>query len=302
VTAQLIAQTVAREFISYTEALETPTGEDSQKVHTTVVTAATEAHEKRFERLLLAMLAGVAAALMGAVAVWTRARTDAVIRTADQAAAAGVPVLGTVIASAPASADDLAEYHRLRRQLQLLTDRTRDGSNRGAVLMLTSPAGEVETSQVASNLCDAFRLADSRSILVDAKVLEPPTLTDQQLASRASGNVHMPGRAEDTKWPENSKADTRNRARTSVLTATKRVLWAAEHGGERLPEVPAQRARSAGPDQSESNITAELIDGLRREYQHIIIVPMGSSSWWRWARRDAAISDVRPRACAPQLG
>src|SRR3984893_2243581 len=94
--AQLIAQTLAREFISYTEALETPTGEDSQKVHTTVVTAATEAHEKRFERLLLAMLAGVAALLTGAVAVWIRARTDAVIRSADQAAAGGVPVLGTV--------------------------------------------------------------------------------------------------------------------------------------------------------------------------------------------------------------
>ncbi|MDB4883197.1 MAG: Lipid-A-disaccharide synthase, partial [Gemmatimonadetes bacterium] len=91
--AQLIAQTVAQEFVSYTEALETPTGEDSQKVHTTVVTAATEPHEKRFERLLLAMLAGVTALLIGAVAVWIRARTDAVIRTAHQAAAAGVPVL-----------------------------------------------------------------------------------------------------------------------------------------------------------------------------------------------------------------
>jgi capsular polysaccharide biosynthesis protein len=269
--AQQIAQTVAREFISYTEALETPTGEDSQKVHTTVVTAATEAHEKRFERLLLAVLAGVAALLMGAVAVWIRARTDAVIRTADQAAAAGVPVLGTVMVSAPASADDLAGYHRLRTQLQSMTDRTGDASNRGAVLMLTSPVGEVETAQVASNLRDAFELAGSRSIVVDAKVLEAEAATDQPLASRASGNGHKPGGAEDTIGPENNKADARDRARINVRRATKRVLWGMEHGGERLPEVPAQSAWSAGPDQLELNTAAELIDGLRSEYEHVII-------------------------------
>ena len=35
--ARLLADTLANEFINYTDALETPTGEDSQKVHTTVV-------------------------------------------------------------------------------------------------------------------------------------------------------------------------------------------------------------------------------------------------------------------------
>jgi capsular polysaccharide biosynthesis protein len=74
--ARLIARTLGREFILYTEALETPTGEDSHKVHTTVVTAASEAHQNRVERLLLAMLAGLAALLMGGVAVWIRSRTD----------------------------------------------------------------------------------------------------------------------------------------------------------------------------------------------------------------------------------
>ena len=38
--AQRLADTLAAEFVSYTDALETPTGEDGQKVHTTVVTAA----------------------------------------------------------------------------------------------------------------------------------------------------------------------------------------------------------------------------------------------------------------------
>jgi Mrp family chromosome partitioning ATPase len=44
-----------------------------------------------------------------------------------------------------------------------------------------------------------------------------------------------------------------------------------EHGGKRLPEVPAQRACSAGPDQLGLNTKAKLIDGLRSEYEHIII-------------------------------
>lgn len=253
--AQLIAQTVAQEFVSYTEALETPTGEDSQKVHTTVVTAAIEPHEKRFERLLLAMLAGVTALLIGAVAVWIRARTDAVIRPTDQAAAAGVPVLGTVIASPPASVGVLAGYHRLRTQLQSMTDRTGDASNRGAVLMLTPPVGEVETAQVASNPRDAFKLAASRSIVVDTKVLEAEAATDHPLASRASGNRHRPAGAEDTKGPENNKADARDRARINVLTATmratKRVLLGLSTAARGFPR---SRRRARGrPARTSSN-------------------------------------------------
>jgi capsular polysaccharide biosynthesis protein len=253
--AQLIAQTVAQEFVSYTEALETPTGEDSQKVHTTVVTAAIEPHEKRFERLLLAMLAGVTALLIGAVAVWIRARTDAVIRPTDQAAAAGVPVLGTVIASPPALVGVLAGYHRLRTQLQSTTDRTGDASRRGAVLMLTPPVGEVETAQVASNPRDAFKLAASRSIVVDTKVLEAEAATDHPLASRASGNGHRPAGAEDTKGPENNKADARDRARINVLTATmratKRVLLGLSTAARGFPR---SRRRARGrPARTSSN-------------------------------------------------
>ena len=99
--ARLLANTLATEFINYAEALETPTGEDGQKVHTTVVTAASEPREQRFERILLGALAAVTALVLGAVAVWIRSRTDPVVRTADQAAAAaGVPVIGCVT-SAP---------------------------------------------------------------------------------------------------------------------------------------------------------------------------------------------------------
>lgn len=80
--ARLIADTLAQEFISYTTALETPTGEDSQKVHTTVISVASEPRERRAERVILGVLAGLTALLLGSVAVWIRSRTDPVVRTA----------------------------------------------------------------------------------------------------------------------------------------------------------------------------------------------------------------------------
>jgi hypothetical protein len=112
------------------------------------------------------------------------------------------------------------------------------------------------------SLCAAFELADRRSIMVDAKVWKPQTSTAQQFALRASGNRHRPNGGERTEGPENNRAVTRDQARISVLTATNRVLWGV-HPRERLPEVPTQKASSADPDQLESIIAAELIDGLR---------------------------------------
>lgn len=74
--AQQIADTVATEFIAYTAAIETPTGDDSQKIHTTLVSAAGPAHKDPLERGLLYLLAALTALLMGAVAVWMRATRD----------------------------------------------------------------------------------------------------------------------------------------------------------------------------------------------------------------------------------
>lgn len=71
--ARQIADTLANEFISYAAAVETPTGEDNHKVHTTVVTAASDGRENRLEPVLLGVLAAIAALLLGAVAVWIRA-------------------------------------------------------------------------------------------------------------------------------------------------------------------------------------------------------------------------------------
>jgi capsular polysaccharide biosynthesis protein len=72
--ARQLAEAVAEQFISYAGALETPTGEDGQKVKTTVVSAASEAQSRLAERIGLGVLLALAALLIGAVAVWVRAR------------------------------------------------------------------------------------------------------------------------------------------------------------------------------------------------------------------------------------
>ncbi|MBU8833120.1 YveK family protein [Mycolicibacterium goodii] len=76
--AELIANTVAREFVAYTAAIETATGEDSQKVRTTLVSDATPARRDPVERALLYLLAALAALLLGAAAVWIRASREEV--------------------------------------------------------------------------------------------------------------------------------------------------------------------------------------------------------------------------------
>ena len=72
--ARLLADTVADEFINYASALETPTGEDDQKVRTTVVSTASAPRSRLAERVALGLLTALAAVLVGAVAVWIRSR------------------------------------------------------------------------------------------------------------------------------------------------------------------------------------------------------------------------------------
>jgi capsular polysaccharide biosynthesis protein len=81
--AQQIAKTLAAEFVAYATAVETPTGEDSQKVTTTVVSTATAGRENRLQPVLLGLLAGLAALVLGAVAVWIRAARHAAPSAAE---------------------------------------------------------------------------------------------------------------------------------------------------------------------------------------------------------------------------
>jgi capsular polysaccharide biosynthesis protein len=70
IRAKRIADAVASEFIRYAASLETPTGEDSHKVNTVVVSAAGQGRENRLAPVLLGVLAAVTALLLGGVAVW----------------------------------------------------------------------------------------------------------------------------------------------------------------------------------------------------------------------------------------
>ena len=138
--ARQLAQTVAEQFSGYADALETPTGEDSQKVKTTVVSAASEPRSRLAERVALGVLVTLAALLTGAVAVWIRSLTDPVIRTAERAGAvAGVPVVGCVTLADAASPDDLGAYLRLWTHLRSKAD-----PGTSPVSMLISAVGEVE--------------------------------------------------------------------------------------------------------------------------------------------------------------
>jgi len=70
--ARRIAGTVADEFVVYTQALESPTGVDAQKVKTTVVSQASEPRSRLAERVTSGVLIVVLALLAGATAVWIR--------------------------------------------------------------------------------------------------------------------------------------------------------------------------------------------------------------------------------------
>jgi capsular polysaccharide biosynthesis protein len=244
--ARLFADTLANEFVSYTDALETPTGEDGQKVHTTVVSVASEPRERRAERVVLGVLAALAALLLGAVAVWIRSLMDPVVRTADRAAvAAGVPVIGCVTAETAASVDDLEGYRRLRTRLRAMTERTGGADDRGRVLVLTCAVGEVDTASIASNLGRAMELAGGRAIVLDATI---PVATGPAPDS-ATGN-----RATDEDNDRSESAEPSIARRADGFPDTLSVSgWADE------------------PDLAAKDAAAGLFDGLRNEYAHVIV-------------------------------
>lgn len=101
--AQQIAQTVADQFVLYAEAIETPTGQDGQKVHTTVVTAATPPQGNALERNALGGLLTLAALLAGASAVWIRSSRDPELQLVRKTAAGSEPYGATEMPFDPES-------------------------------------------------------------------------------------------------------------------------------------------------------------------------------------------------------
>lgn len=160
--AQRLADTYAREFISYAAALETPTGEDGQKIHVTTVTAASTPHGDIAERGVLGVLAALAAVLVGAVAVWIRAAIDPLVRTAERATAAtGIPVLGSVSGQPAFSGDDIERFRRLRTLLNAQSG----GDGRVLELVPVQPDCDVRTT--ALNLSRVLHLTGRRCVVVD---------------------------------------------------------------------------------------------------------------------------------------
>lgn len=74
--ARRIADTVANEFVTYTQALESPTGVDAQRVQTTVVSQASQPRSRLAERIAIGALIGVLALLAGATAVSMRSAAN----------------------------------------------------------------------------------------------------------------------------------------------------------------------------------------------------------------------------------
>lgn len=158
--ARRIAEAVGNEFVAYTAAIESPTGEDAQKVQTKVVSNASQPRSRIAESVLVGLLFAVLAALAGAVAVWIRWATDRVVRMPRQAAsAAHLPVVGTVD---PATADSLATLNPYRRVRAAL------GENNAHVIQLSPVDADVDTAAIAANLASVSALSGHRSVVLDA--------------------------------------------------------------------------------------------------------------------------------------
>ncbi|MGW0023006.1 hypothetical protein [Rhodococcus sp. NPDC003383] len=233
--AQLLADTFAREFIEYADASETPTGADGQKVHAQVITAATEPHERRVERIGLAVIAALAGLVLGAIAVWVRAQTDRVVRTAARAAQlSAVPVLGSVPEVSNAEGSDFERYRRLRAQLRSTIDRLHGSDRSGLVWMIASVADEADSSVLAANLGRALELRDGRVTVIDAAEETAAGLGEED--SRDSEGVGSPSLRTNADQP-------------APIAPTK---WGSDSGD--LPTA-----------------FGELTDRLRKQYAHVVV-------------------------------
>jgi capsular polysaccharide biosynthesis protein len=237
--AKEIAATLAAEFISYTEALETPTGEDDQKVHTTIVTSAREPQQQTTERVLLGVVVAATALLAGAVAVWVRARTDPVVRTADGAAAtAGLRVLGSVVTAPQIGSAELQDYRRVRTRLRTMTDHTETVSYLGRCLVLASTNGEADAAAVARNLGRVLELTGDRTVVVNGEMADR---IEGEHGSHGPSNGYHP-------WP------------------------IPERGAEGDPDTLSP---SNGADLYGTKTGFRLIDRLKVEYRTVLIAAPG---------------------------
>jgi capsular polysaccharide biosynthesis protein len=278
--AQLLAQTLANEFVNYTDALETPTGEDGQKVHTTVVSTASQPRERRAERVILGVLAGLTALLLGSVAVWIRSLVDPVVRTADRAAvAAGVPVIGRVTSAVVVTADELNGYRRLRTRLRTVINNSGRADDRGHVWVVASATGEVDTAVVALNLGRALQLAGNRSLVLQtdtpiAAAASEPTAdsTKDDLADDGDNDTTDKRPANDNgQDAADGNHSAANQTKSNDRPEDASPEQAIRRGADGFPDTLSVSAWGRDPDLAATTVAAGLIDQLRNEYAHVIV-------------------------------
>ena len=284
--AQLLASTLANEFVSYTDALETPTGEDDQKVHTTVVSTATKPLERRAERVALVVLGAATALLLGAVAVWIRWRFDPVTRTAEDAvAAAEVPVIARVTPAWTLGPSELAEYRRLGNQLEAITTPSEKTDGRGHLWILASAAAEMEVASIASHLGRALKIAGGRVVIVGSGIarLVPtnestPDNAEDVRAEPADSCVDGPtepdseARTPDDAQPpvngDDEMDDTDSSEENTVDTSTEPSI----HTGQaEFPDMLSVKSWPEGFDPVATTTTVGRLDRLRDDYTHVIV-------------------------------
>ncbi|MDH6242405.1 Wzz/FepE/Etk N-terminal domain-containing protein [Mycobacterium sp. OTB74] len=209
--AQRIAAAVATEFVSFTDALETPTGGDGQKIRTTVVTTARDPAVRTGDlaRFGLGALIVLAALVIGAVAAWIRSLLDPVVRTAYRAAiATGLPVLSEVPSGNGTSADMLDGYRRLRFRLHLTNGTNGTNNTNGSKVILLTSADATEIKDIASNLAGAMELAGRHTIVLDAG--HPITADSPDTDAEKSADAEEPTATSESKpsEPENAETET----------------------------------------------------------------------------------------------
>jgi capsular polysaccharide biosynthesis protein len=254
--AQQIAGAYAKEFIAYTAALETPTGEDGQKVHVTPVTSATLPSSHLGRRVVLSVLAAATALLLAVVAAWIRWLMDPFVRNADRATAAtGVPVIASVTDVPAKSADELEAYRRLRTAL---------GSHRWEerhVIVMASPDGGTDLPVVAANLGRTAVAADRRCVVISTRPSgEDATAIELDAAEPAPGADGGPDSLTLASWaadpdiiPTRASADLLRRLRTDYDL----IIIAG-------PPVNSNVSSSALSDYADAVVLAVSADGTRR--------------------------------------
>ncbi|MFF0816070.1 Wzz/FepE/Etk N-terminal domain-containing protein [Rhodococcus sp. NPDC003318] len=287
--AQRRADAVAGEFVTYTKALEGPAGVDSQRIETTVVSAASEPHRSLPGTWAFALLGLVTGLVLGCVAVWIRSRLDPVVRTPDRAAGvSGLPVVGTVV-HGPVTGEDNEGYFRLRARLRTVPGRP-GAHAESRMWVITSAAGEaVEASDVATNLGRVLARYGDHVLLVRtadsdpgddgpglSDVLTGPDRIDQSIRVEAAGSPDL--------LPAGSAADVHE----LLVGGGMRELVTRLRGRYRHLVVDSEPVLST----PSAEVLSEYADGV------LVVVVTGTTT-----RRDLAAAVDRLRAIdAPLTG